>query len=147
MLPNKITLLNTHVVPGPAGQSSDTYELVVGDGCKLQYPDQSFDIVFSNSVIEHVGTYARQQAFAAEARRVGRALWIQTPAREFFIEPHLLTPFIHFLPRPLQARLLRYCTIWGLMSKPSPAQVIGFLDEVRFNYRKDSRNSGAHFHW
>ena len=84
-----------------------------------------------------MGNYARQQAFASEARRVGRALWIQTPAREFFIEPHLLTPFIHFLPRSLQARLLRHCTVWGLMTKPTPDQVTGFLDEVRLlSYRE-----------
>ena len=129
--PYKITLLNPHVVPGLSEQFANTFEFVVGDGCKLQYPDKTFDIVFSNSVIEHVGTYAAQQAFAAEARRVGRALWIQTPAREFFIEPHLLTPFIHYFPRSLQSRLLRYFTVWGWMTKPGPAEVKGFLDEVR----------------
>jgi hypothetical protein len=127
----KITLLNPHVLPGLADQFGDKFEYVVGDGCRLGYSDRSFDIVFSNSVIEHVGSYERQQAFAAEARRVGRALWIQTPAREFFIEPHLLTPFIHFLPLSLQAHLLRYGTVWGLMNKPSPSQVAGFLEEVR----------------
>src|SRR5688572_13888944 len=78
--PYKITLLNPHVVPGLSAQFADNFEFVVGDGCKLEYSDQSFDIIFSNSVIEHVGTYTRQRAFAAEARRVGRALWIQTPA-------------------------------------------------------------------
>lgn len=129
--PYKITLLNPHLIPGLSDQFADQFEFVVGDGCKLGYSDQSFDIVFSNSVIEHVGTYERQQAFAAEARRVGRALWIQSPAREFFIEPHLLTPFIHFFPRSIQSRLLRYCTVWGLMTRPSPAEVTGFLDEVR----------------
>jgi hypothetical protein len=129
--PHKLTLLNPHMIPGLSDQYTNQFEFVVGDGCKLAYSDESFDIVFSNSVIEHVGTYERQQAFAAEARRVGRALWIQTPAREFFIEPHLLTPFIHFLPRSFQSHLLRYCTVWGLMTKPSPAEVVGFLDEVR----------------
>ena len=65
------------------------------------------------------------------------ALWIQTPAREFFIEPHLLTPFIHYLPRSVQARLLRYFTVWGLMTRPSPKEVAGFLDEVRLlTYRE-----------
>ncbi len=130
--PYRITLLNPHVVPGLSEKLADRFTFAVGDGCHLEYPDRSFDVVFSNSVIEHVGTYARQQAFAAEARRVGRALWIQTPAREFFVEPHLLTPFIHYLPRSLQARLLRYGTVWGLMTKPSRAEVAGFLDEVRF---------------
>jgi hypothetical protein len=129
--PYKITLLNPHVLQGLSDQYGDQFEFVIGDGCKLGYSDRSFDVVYSNSVIEHVGTYERQQAFAAEARRVGRALWIQTPARSFFIEPHLLTPFIHFLPRSLQSHLLRYCTVWGLMTKPSPDKVKAFLAEVR----------------
>lgn len=129
--PYPITALNPHVIPGLAEKAPANFKLVAGDGCKLEYPDQSFDIVFSNSVIEHVGTYANQKAFAAHARRVGRYLWIQTPAREFFIEPHLLTPFIHFFPRSVQARLLRYGTVWGWLTKPTPAEVIGFLDEVR----------------
>ena len=72
----QVTLLNPHVVPSLSEQFTGKFEFVVGDGCNLAYPDKSFDIVFSNSVIEHVGTYARQQTFAAEARRVGRALWI-----------------------------------------------------------------------
>ena len=87
--------------------------------------------MFSNSVIEHVGTWQRQQAFAAEVRRVGRGLWIQTPARGFFIEPHLLTPFIHWLPRRWQRRLLRNFTLRGWIDRPGPAEVDAFLDEVR----------------
>jgi hypothetical protein len=127
----EITILNIHVIPDLPDSVSANFKFVTGDGCKLEYPDKSFDIVFSNSVIEHLGTYANQQAFAAESRRVGGALWVQTPAREFFFEPHLMMPFVHFLPRAIQARLLRYGTVWGLMTKPSPAEVIGFLDEVR----------------
>ena len=36
--------------------------------------DGAFDIVFSNSVIEHVGDAASQARFAREVMRVGRAL-------------------------------------------------------------------------
>ena len=85
----------------------------------------------SNSVIEHLSSFERQQAFASEARRVGRALWIQTPAKEFFIEPHLLAPFIHYFPVSFQRRLIRHFTIWGLVTKPSPAAIESFLQEVR----------------
>jgi hypothetical protein len=54
--------------------------------------DQEYDIAFSNSVIEHVGDWERQAAFASEIRRVGKNLWIQTPAKECPIEPHYLAP-------------------------------------------------------
>ncbi len=101
-----ITLLNRSFEPGLADRyPSFTYE--VGDGCALPYTTGSFDVVFSNSVIEHLGTWENQVRFAAEARRVGRRLWVQTPARSFFIEPHLLAPFIHWLPVRWQRRLMR----------------------------------------
>lgn len=99
----RITLLNTQFPSGLQEQYSGKFDFVTGDGCALPYADKSFDIVFSNSVIEHVGSYERQRRFAAEVQRVGRSAWVQTPAREFFIEPHLLTPFIHWLPLTVNA--------------------------------------------
>jgi hypothetical protein len=129
------TLLNPHAIPGLAQRFKGQFQMVVGDGCQLDYPNKSFDIVFSNSVIEHVGSFERQKAFAAEARRVGRSLWVQTPAREFIIEPHLMTPLVHFLPKSVQRRLLRYFTVWGLMTRPTAVQVEDFLNEIRLlNY-------------
>jgi 2-polyprenyl-3-methyl-5-hydroxy-6-metoxy-1,4-benzoquinol methylase len=127
----KITLLNVHRIDLPPAWIDRRMSAVVGDGCNLPYEDQSFDIVFSNSVIEHVGDWGRQVYFAAEMRRVGKSLWIQTPARNFFVEPHLLTPFVHFLPIVLQRRLLRRFTIWGIMTKPTPAEVHAFFEQTR----------------
>jgi len=124
----QITLLNRFSA-GPAGASE--FEQVDGDGCALPFQDGAFDIVFSNSVIEHVGTWSRQQAFAKEVRRVGRRLWIQTPAREFFIEPHLIAPLIHWLPVRAQRHLIRHWTLWGWLERPSRRQIEAFLDEVR----------------
>lgn len=126
-----VTTLNLHSVDFVQTPHLPPIRTTVGDGCKLDYADAYFDIVFSNSVIEHVGSFERQQAFASEARRVGRALWIQTPAKEFFIEPHLLAPFVHFLPVTFQRRLIRHVTPWGIITKPSPAEVESFLQEVR----------------
>src|SRR4051812_16907233 len=78
--PASITILNTDIPPGAQDQSP--YPLVIGDGRHLdQFKDAAFDIVFSNSVIEHLGTFEDQRQFASEMRRVGRRLWIQTPAR------------------------------------------------------------------
>jgi len=79
---------------------------LVGDGCRLPFRDVEFDIVYSNSVIEHVGDRPRQYLFAAECRRVGRRYYIQTPNYYFPIEPHMLAPFIHWLPAPLRDPLV-----------------------------------------
>lgn len=106
-------------------------DIAVADGCALPYIDKSYDVVYSNSVIEHVGNYEKQRAFANECRRVGKRLWIQTPAYEFFIEPHFLAPFIHWTPRNLRLKLVRFFTVWGWVEKPSPDRIRETVDEIR----------------
>lgn len=71
---------------------------VRADGCILPFGDGAFDLVWSNSTIEHVGDAARQAAFARELRRVGRAYFVQVPNRWFPLEPHTLLPLVSFLP-------------------------------------------------
>jgi Methyltransferase domain len=126
-----ITVLNVHSIDYVPQPGDPPMEIVIGDGCNLGFSNQSFDIVFSNSVIEHLGTFDRQKAFASESLRVASRLWIQTPAKSFFIEPHLITPFIHFLPRSLQRKLMRNFTVWGLLTRPTAKQVDDFLAEIR----------------
>lgn len=107
----QITLLN---LPG-SGEAT-----VIGDGRHLPFRDRAFDIVFSNSVIEHISSVEDQRRFAGEVRRTGRAYWVQTPDRRFPIEPHLVTPFLHWLPMRLRAAIARRFTVWSLLERPSP---------------------------
>lgn len=94
-----ITLLNLEIQP----VSGSVFESVVGDATDLSaYPDQSFDIVYSNSVIEHLFTQEAQQQMANEVRRVGKQYFIQTPNYYFPIEPHWVCPFFQYLPVPLR---------------------------------------------
>jgi len=119
-----ITCINIHPVDwDPASALDHNIRTVVGDGCELKFEDNSFDIVFSNSVIEHVGSLEKQQAFAKECQRVGKNLWIQTPARECPIEPHYLAPFVHWMTPDTQRKLLRHFTPWGLFEKPSASAI------------------------
>ena len=133
---SRITLLNLELPEG-FDELPPNYGFVVGSALELEFEDGAFDVGFSNSVIEHLATRERQEAFAREIRRVGRGLWVQTPARRFPVEPHLLTPFIHYLPRSWQRRLLRRFTVWGWLTRPSPEAVEGFLREIRLlGYRE-----------
>ena len=73
------------------------------DGKRFPFPDGSFDIVWSNAVLEHVGTadarIERQTLFLSEIRRVARRAFITTPNRWFPVEIHTRTPFLHWLPK------------------------------------------------
>jgi Methyltransferase domain len=88
-----------------------------GDACTLA-PRSSgeFDLVFSNSVIEHVGGHERRLRFADTVRSLADRYWIQTPYRYFPIEPHFLAPGMQFLPIALRAEVeLR----WPLVHTPA----------------------------
>ena len=127
---SKITLLNI-ITPDDERDLPNNYTLVEGDGTNMKYSDAEFDISFSNSVIEHLGTFERQKLFAQEACRVGEKIWVQTPARSFFFEPHWLGLFIHYFPIRVQRKLVRYFTIRGLLIRPNQEYIDKFLAELR----------------
>ena len=99
----EVTLLNLHTeqtdVPG--------ISTMAGNACDLShFDDNSFDIAFSNSVIEHVGGWEDQQLMAREMQRVGKHIFLQTPNKYFPLEPHFLFPFYQFLPLRVRVWLL-----------------------------------------
>lgn len=108
----RLTLLN---MPRAKEELAGAAVWVAGDGRALPFRDASFDVVFTNSVIEHVGDRASQERFAREVARVGRGYWVQTPNRWFPVEQHLLTPFIHWLPARWQRLIVPRFTVWGAM--------------------------------
>jgi hypothetical protein len=128
--PASLTLLNLEALPAST-QLPANMTALVGSGTQLDFADGSFDVVFSNSVIEHVGDLAAQRLFARELRRVGCGIWVQTPARGFFVEPHLMGVFIHWLPARWQRRLIRGFTLWGWLARPDREQVDAFLAGTR----------------
>lgn len=93
----KVVVINLD--PGCKGRLAPNVTFEVADGCGLPYPDQSFDWVFSNAVLEHVGERAKQERFAREIQRVARiGYFVATPNRHFFLDPHTYLPFYHLLP-------------------------------------------------
>jgi Methyltransferase domain len=135
-----ITIVN---MPRAREAFDEHFTCVFADGRELPFADDSFDIVFSNSVIEHVGDRESQRQFAEEVTRVGRAYWVQTPNRMFPVEPHLLTPFLHFLPAAWQRRIARNFTVWALIERPSPDRwefyIEHYLRDIRLLDAADMR--------
>ena len=101
-----ITILNLSAPPRTLPRG---FHYVQGDARDLsRYPDGQFDVVFSNSVIEHVGDQCDQEKMAHEVRRVGQGYFVQVPNRNFPIEPHFLFPAFQFLPRHLRCFVARH---------------------------------------
>ncbi|WP_394808254.1 class I SAM-dependent methyltransferase [Nitrosomonas sp.] len=71
-------------------------QFVQYDGEKFPFDDKSYNMVFSNAVIEHVGDEARQLLFLKEILRVGNIIFFTTPNKFFPIETHTSVPFLHW---------------------------------------------------
>ena len=132
----RLVLLNT---PRAKDDLMGAAEWVAGDGRALPFRDGAFDVVFSNSVIEHVGGAASQERFAREVARVGRSFWVQTPNRWFPVEQHLLTPLVHWLPKPWQRAIVPRFTVWSALVRPSADRKRFYLE----HYLGDVKLLGA----
>lgn len=82
-------------------------KFVQADGRNLPFENQSFDIVFSGAVLEHVGSRNDQKKFISEVLRVGKRIFITTPNKNFPLEVHTGLPFLHFLPVKIYRKILK----------------------------------------
>lgn len=104
--PKSVLVINLDVEPTDLPSWIET---VHGDACQLppEVLDRNFDLVYSNSLLEHVGGYWRRVALADAVHSLGDHHWIQTPWRYFPLEPHWMFPFFQFLPLNTRAGISR----------------------------------------
>lgn len=112
--------------------SLPNFHCSVGDARNMkQYKDKEFDVVFSNSVIEHVGSKHDQYAMAREVRRVGNYYFIQSPNKYFPIEPHFLFPFFQFLPFNIKIWLLTHFCLGRYSKAPNKKTALKIIHSIR----------------
>lgn len=134
VLPFREGVVVADISPESLRRASEVYgfeTLLLDESGRIPEGEQSFDIVFCSSVIEHAtvdkddleayattsafeeAAFERQQVLAREVRRVGKAYFVQTPNKYFVIESHTWLPVaVVFLPRAAQIRLLRLLNRW-----------------------------------
>lgn len=123
----EIVLLNLH----EEEIHHPTIRSVRGDAIAMpEFEDKSFDLVFSNSVIEHVYTLENQRKMADEIMRVGHKYFIQTPNRRFPIEAHYALPYAQYMPKKFIYYILTE-TKMSRLNKWKPADAQQYLDEIR----------------
>jgi 2-polyprenyl-3-methyl-5-hydroxy-6-metoxy-1,4-benzoquinol methylase len=122
-------------------QMYSNYENIVcvkGDACNMQqYKDKEFDIVFSNSVIEHVGDDERIRQMAEEVKRVGKNYYLQTPNYFFPVEPHFSFPLFQFLPIGLRATLLQHFDLGWVPKRPARADAEAEVKAIHLLSKRD----------
>jgi hypothetical protein len=116
----------------------DNIHPTAGDATDLSdHAHGSFDVAFSNSVIEHLFTIQRQTRMAHELRRVGSAYWVQTPNFWFPIEPHFLVPAWHWLPEDARVSILRRRGVGWAGRCPDPEHARAVVQEHRLMRRAE----------
>ena len=97
-------------------------EALVGDARDLsEIGDNAYDVAFSNSVIEHVGSIDDQRAMAREMQRVAPRFYLQTPNYWFPIEPHHLFPAFQWFPVWLKVAMITRFAL-GYYPEPLPEE-------------------------
>ncbi len=123
----RITLLNLY----PVETSHPAIHAVQGDATDMrEFENGSFDLVFSNSVIEHLFTLELQQKMASEILRVGKSYFIQTPNVYFPIEAHYALPFAQYYSKGFLHFMLTQ-TKFSRMRKWSSAEASQYIAEIR----------------
>ncbi len=123
-----ITLLNLEEFP----TRNKNFKSIKGDARDLsRFKDKEFDIVFSNSVIEHLFSIDNQKMMADEIMRVGKSYYVQTPNYYFPMEPHWLFPFFHFLPFGTRVFLTRNFKLGHISKAHTKEEAIKKVNEVK----------------
>lgn len=133
-----ITLLNLDITKN---FEKDNFIFIRGDAVDLsQFSDNEFDVVFSNSVIEHIPLDKNRQKMADEIIRTAKKYFVQTPNYYFPFEPHFLFPFFQFLPKFLKIFLLKNFNMGWYKKCSTKSEAENILSENRLLQKKELLN-------
>jgi hypothetical protein len=134
----KITLLNVAFDEQP---DLPGVSYITGDAREMEmFAHGEFDLCFSNSVIEHLGTMEEQLSMAREIRRVAQGYFVQTPNLYFPLEPHFLVFGWQFASVALRARLLQQRDFGWMKRVEDPQQARAVIESIRLLSARELRS-------
>ncbi|WLE98596.1 MAG: methyltransferase domain-containing protein [Candidatus Electrothrix communis] len=133
----KITIYNVSLSETNPVKKDNKIKTIIYDGKNIPELSKSYDLVICNSVIEHVPKEQRQKLIE-ELYRVGERVFVQTPAYEFFLEPHFIMPFIHWLPRKI-GRLFVKLSPWRILTLATNVKAEKYFWEIELLAYSDMR--------
>lgn len=132
----EITLLNME--KRGIAETVPNVRFIAGDATDLSaFADGEFDLVFSNSCMEHVGRFPEWQRMADGMRRVGKHYFLQTPNRCFPLEQHFMFPFFQFLPLTVRAWLFQHFDLGYFQKSNDWEQCVNAVDSIHLLSLRD----------
>lgn len=113
-------------------KNTDLFTFMIGDATDpALFADKTFDIVHSNSVIEHVGDWSAIQRFAQNTMRLGKRYYMQTPNYWFPYEPHFRFPGFQWLPVPVRVWLMMSMRLGFFARQTDKAEARFHVESIR----------------
>ena len=123
----EITLVN----PEPVETTAENIKYINGDACRFLQLKLQFDVIFSNSVIEHLGSIEKREQMVHQILASEKSYCIQTPNYYFPFEPHFLFPFFQFFPKSLKIFLVRTFNMGWFTRCRSENEAVRLVDSIR----------------
>jgi hypothetical protein len=130
-----LVIANYHEVGVPKPPHPKVTYMDDVDGRDLPFAAHDFDLVFSNSVIEHVGERDSQRTMISEILRVGGSVFLQCPNKRFPIEPHFfqppyVVPYFQYLPARARVWLVQRLPLAHCGTANDRAHAKSIVDDV-----------------
>jgi hypothetical protein len=134
-------VLTVNLDPASARHAEAGMTSLVADACALpeEIRRQRFDLVYSNSLMEHVGGHDRRRRFAEAVLDGAPHHWVQTPYRYFPIEPHWLFPGMQWLPFRARVAVSQHWP-YGHVTRGDHAKAVTDVSEVELLSASEMRS-------
>jgi len=130
MLPEAIEITLVDLKTPRIPEDDSRFRTIEGDVNSLKFDFSNYDFIFSNSLIEHLGSRSAMESFARMVRSSGLPYSVQTPSKWFPLEPHCRIPLFQFLPRRVRAFLIWKFKITYFPAKASYEECLAVSDST-----------------